>query len=157
VVFLLETRIFSDSVDTLKCSLNFLNGVGVGSFGRGRGLAMLWTRDVEVKLNTYDKLHIDISVLDSVTMEEKWRFTGFYGAARRELRHRSWDCLRLLNSRARLPSLCAWDFNETLVAEEQFGGKRRSERQMEGFREAVDLCGFTDLGFIGLPYTWDNR
>lgn len=28
---------------------------------------------------------------------------------------------------------------------------------MEGFREAVDLCGFVDLGFIGLPYTWDNR
>lgn len=28
---------------------------------------------------------------------------------------------------------------------------------MDGFREAVNLCGFTDLGFIGLPYTWDNR
>lgn len=28
---------------------------------------------------------------------------------------------------------------------------------MEGFRNAVDFCGFTDLGFIGLPYTWDNR
>lgn len=28
---------------------------------------------------------------------------------------------------------------------------------MEGFREAVDVCGFVDLGFIGLPYTWDNR
>jgi hypothetical protein len=28
---------------------------------------------------------------------------------------------------------------------------------MEGFREAVQVCGFMDLGFIGLPYTWDNR
>lgn len=28
---------------------------------------------------------------------------------------------------------------------------------MEGFREAVHTCGFSDLGFIGLPYTWDNR
>jgi hypothetical protein len=28
---------------------------------------------------------------------------------------------------------------------------------MEGFREAVQICGFLDLGFIGLPYTWDNR
>lgn len=28
---------------------------------------------------------------------------------------------------------------------------------MEGFREAVDVCGFVDLGYIGLPYTWDNR
>jgi len=31
------------------------------------------------------------------------------------------------------------------------------ERQMEGFREAVEEYGFVDLGFIGLPYTWDNR
>jgi hypothetical protein len=28
---------------------------------------------------------------------------------------------------------------------------------MEGFREVVDCCGFSDLGYIGLPYTWDNR
>lgn len=28
---------------------------------------------------------------------------------------------------------------------------------MEGFQNAVDACGFLDLGFIGLPYTWDNR
>jgi hypothetical protein len=28
---------------------------------------------------------------------------------------------------------------------------------MDGFRDVVGSCGFTDLGFIGLPYTWDNR
>lgn len=28
---------------------------------------------------------------------------------------------------------------------------------MEGFCEAVQICGFEDLGYIGLPYTWDNR
>ena len=33
----------------------------------------------------------------------------------------------------------------------------RPERQMDGFRDAVNTCGFTDLGFLGLPYTWDNR
>lgn len=56
-----------------------------------------------------------------------------------------------------LPWLCAGDFNETLDAGEQIGGLPRQERQMEGFWKAVDTCGFTDLGFIGLPYTWDNR
>lgn len=118
---------------------------------------MLWTRDVDVKLNTYDKLHIDISVLDPQTQEDKWRFTGFYGEARRELRYRSQECLRLLNNRLALPWLCAGDFNEVLAADEQFGGQRRPECQMEGFREVVDFFGFIDLGYIGLPYTWDNR
>lgn len=52
-----------------------------------------------------------------------------------------------------LPWLCAGDFNEVLHATEQFGGRGRTERQMEDFREAVEECGFVDLGFIGLPYT----
>lgn len=37
------------------------------------------------------------------------------------------------------------------------GGAQRPERQMDGFRDAVSACGFSDLGFVGLPYTWDNR
>lgn len=44
-----------------------------------------------------------------------------------------------------------------LETSEQFGGNVRPERQMDGFREAVQICGFQDLGFSGLPYTWDNR
>jgi hypothetical protein len=63
----------------------------------------------------------------------------------------------MLNGCSSLPWLCDGDFNEVLQANEQFGGARRSERQMEGFREAVSICGFSDLGFISLPYTWDNR
>lgn len=55
------------------------------------------------------------------------------------------------------PWLCAGDFNEILSAGEQFGGHNREEWQMEGFRDVVDECGFEDLGYSGLPYTWDNR
>jgi hypothetical protein len=70
----------------------------VGSYGRGGGLALLWTRDVDVKFQSCDKLHIDVVILDSVTREAKWRFTGFYSEARRELRYRSWDCMRFLKT-----------------------------------------------------------
>lgn len=28
---------------------------------------------------------------------------------------------------------------------------------MEGFHEMVDFCQFSDLGYVGLPYTWDNH
>lgn len=28
---------------------------------------------------------------------------------------------------------------------------------MAGFREAISYCSFMDLGFSGLPYTWDYR
>lgn len=157
VVFLSETRFFHDRVDGLQRSLGFPNGWGVGSRGRGGGLALLWTNDVCVQLKSYDKLHMDAMVIDPDTGGELWRFTGFYGESRRELRHRSWDLMKYLNAQSSAPWLCAGDFNETLEASEQFGGLTRSEKQMDGFREAVATCGFSYLGFIGQPYTWDNR
>lgn len=69
-MFLSETHLFDDRVDGLKHSLGFPNGCGVGSYGRGGGLAMLWTHDICVKLHTYDKLHIDIMVINPSTDEE---------------------------------------------------------------------------------------
>jgi hypothetical protein len=93
VVFLSETRLFDDNVDRLRSSIGFPNGVGVGSFGRGGGLALLWNGEVDLKLQSYDKMHIDVAVLNPETGEEWWRFTGFYGESRRELRYRSWDRL----------------------------------------------------------------
>lgn len=65
--------------------------------------------------------------------------------------------MNFLNDQSNAPWLCAGDFNEILDAGEQFGGALRPERQMNGFRDAVAMCGFLDLGFSGLPYTWDNR
>jgi len=69
-------------VDGLKQSLGFPNGLGVGSFGRGGGLALLRSRDVDVKLQSYGKLHIDVEVFDPGTQTAQWRFTGFYGESR---------------------------------------------------------------------------
>lgn len=54
-------------MDGLKISLGFPNSLGVGSFGRGGGLALLWSRDVDVRLQSYDKLHIDVVIVDLVS------------------------------------------------------------------------------------------
>ena len=40
--------------------------------------------------------------------------------------------------------------------DEKMGGARRTQRQMEGFRSAVNACYFKDLGFIGPKFTWCN-
>lgn len=63
----------------------------------------------------------------------------------------------MLKARCSLPWLCAGDFNECLDAREQFGGAIRMERQMDRFCDAMSEFEFIDLGFIGLPFTWDNR
>lgn len=144
-------------MDGLRPDLGYPNGFGVGSFGQGGGLALLWSNDVCMKLQSYDKLHIDVAMVDPVSDVHLWRFIGFYGEARHELRHRSWELMNFLSTQSDAPWICAGDFKEILDAREQFGRVTRPERQMDGFRDAVDACGFTDLGFFGLPYTWDNR
>lgn len=89
LVFLSETRFFSSNVDGLVRTLGVAGGYGVGSFGRGGGLALLWSREIEVEPESYDKLHIDVTARLVSARDKVWRFTGFYGEARRELRYRS--------------------------------------------------------------------
>jgi hypothetical protein len=73
-----------------------------------------------VKLQSYDKLHIDVLVVDHILNVERWRFTDFYGESRRELRHQSWELMHFLSTQSSAPWLCARDFNEILNAGEQF-------------------------------------
>ena len=58
-----------------------LMGSALGALAGG-GLAVLWKEDLDVRLETPDKMHIDVTILDSVTKVEKWRFTGFYGESK---------------------------------------------------------------------------
>jgi hypothetical protein len=64
--------------------------------------------------------------------------------------------LKWLRAQSDLPWLCGGDFNEILDNSEYFGLHERQEWQMAGFREVVDVCDFHDLGFSGVPFTWDN-
>jgi len=144
-------------MDGLKRQLGLPNGLGVGCYGRGGDPALLWTHEVCVKLQSYDKFHIYVMVVDPTTGADRWRFTSFYGETRREHRRRSWELMEFVKNQSGAPWLCAGDFNEILDAQEQFGGVTWPERQMDGFHDVVNLCGFSDLGLLGLPYTWDNR
>jgi hypothetical protein len=49
------------------------------------------------------------------------------------------------------------DFNEAMWQEEHFSRSRRSERLMLDFREILSHCDLHDLGFIGTPWTYDNK
>ena len=155
LLFLSETKMRSQRADELRWRLGFQNAFGVSSVGLSGGLVLLWKNNVTVDLKSYSKFHIDVWV----TMENgrQWRFTGFYGEPVRARRKESWRLLRFLRNQTDLPWLCVGDFNEVLHEDEQMGGNDREEWCMEGFREAVDYCSFSDLGFRGLPYTWDNR
>ena len=68
----------------------------------------------------------------------------------------SWNLLHFLNAQYQLPWACLGDFNEILKVSEKWGGTKRTQQQMEGFRQVVQACGFQDLGFEGGKFTWCN-
>ena len=49
------------------------------------------------------------------------------------------------------------DFNEAMWSFEHFSVTPRSESQMLAFRDTLEVCELVDLGFSGLPFTYDNK
>lgn len=53
--------------------------------------------------------------------------------------------------------VCIGDFNEVLRHDEHDGVGMRSQSQIQGFRDAVDVCGLADLGFSGTRWTFEKK
>ena len=77
---------------------------------RGGGLVLFWRESVNLSMEGFDKNHIGAII--NKNKGNKWRFTGFYGEPNTQKRIESWDLLRNLNQKFRVPWLCTGDFNE---------------------------------------------
>ena len=53
--------------------------------------------------------------------------------------------------------MCAGDFKELQKSSKKRGGSNRSQAQMQLFKEAMDECGFIDLGFVGSQFMWQKH
>lgn len=56
-----------------------------------------------------------------------------------------------------LPWLCLGDFNEVLCSEEHEGIGNGSNAQIQGFRDAVDVCMLLDIGYHGRSWTFEKK
>ena len=157
VLFLMETKMGEERALGLKRDLGFPNAIIVKSEGLSGGLALLWRHDVTVAEVSKSRSHIDVMLSCDRLRISQLRLTGFYGEPRRERRKESWYLMRFLRAQSSVHWLWVGDFNEVLLVEEQFGVNEREQWQVAAFQDAVNDCGFTDLGFHGLPFTWDNR
>lgn len=116
---------------------------------------MLWRKGVNLNLRNYSVNHIDVDIVEDDGFT--WRFTGIYGEPRLEHKHRTWRLLRDLHRLRDLPWLCTRDFNEILHHHEKKGGVLRSQVYLDNFKQALEDCDLSDLGFIGDVYTWHNN
>ena len=154
-VFCIETWSNEESLEFLRCRLHFNNKLVVPSNKKGGGLALFWNSDFNLSVKSFSCNHID-SVIDE-GIPEAWRLTFFYGAPETHRRIETWNLLRRLNQQFLLPWCCMGDFNEIVKNEEMHGRNRHPDRQMQGFRDAMDECDLLDLGYWGSPFTWCNN
>lgn len=141
----------------LQRNLGFSKSIVVKAEGLSGRLLLLWRQEVMVAELSKSRSHIDVLLSCDRLRIPQLRITGFYGELRQERRKESWYLMRFLKAQSDSPWLCLGDFNEVLLAEEQFGGNGREPWQVAAFQDAVSDCHLSDLGFHGLLYTWDNR
>lgn len=146
-MFLAEIWADEARLKAVQRDLNFDNLFFVERNNKGGGLALYWSNSINLNVESYSKNHIDAIINKGAG--DAWRFIGFYGEPVTHKRHKSWDMLRQLNNRFKLPWLCSGNFNEIVKSSEKLGGSCRSHAQMQLFRDVIDECGFIDLGFIG--------
>lgn len=127
----------------------------VPSDNRGGGLVLFWKNTVNLTVEDSSKYFIDAWI--DKNLDQRWRFTGFYGEPETARRHEAWSKLRHLNHHPNVPWVCVGDFNEIVSQEEKVEGAQRPHNPMQLFRDVINECGFMDLGFSGLRFTWSKH
>lgn len=68
-----------------------------------------------------------------------------------------WDNLIKKSHNISLPLLVIGDFNEITFNHEKVGGNQPKLCNMMAYRETMEKCNLTDLGFVGNKFTWFNK
>lgn len=78
ILILSETKLKKRETDVIRRRLGFKNCFTVDFEGRSGGLMMPWAEELDLKIQSFSKGHID-SIIAEKTPVFQWRFTGFYG------------------------------------------------------------------------------
>ena len=127
----------------------------VSGHGKGGGLAVFWDEAYSCELNKYGDHFIDLYV--DKGEGTKWRCTFIYVDPKASQRYVIWDLLRRIKPLGVGPWFMVGDFNETMWQNEHFSRHKRSPRLMANFHEVLSECNLFDLGFHGVPWTYNNK
>jgi hypothetical protein len=155
VLCLVETQLQNVRAEILAQSFGYDRSFAVGSSGRSGGLVIYWNDSIKLEVKGYSRYHIDVNIDD--LGPRPWRLTCVYGEAQVMERYKTWDTLCSIAGTSDLPWLVLGDFNEVLMQSEHEGVNPRGQGQMDGFRDALDICGLADLGYTGRRWTFEKK
>ena len=97
IVFLMETKLKVKRMEKIKNRVGFANGLIVPSQGRSGGVALFWTREINLEIKSFSGNHID-AIVREADNNSMWRITGFYSHPETHKRYESWHLLSFLHS-----------------------------------------------------------
>ena len=106
----METKSKDNYVKNLRPKLQLDNVHIVSRHNTGGGLALFWSRDINLHVLDATPTYIDVVV--NLGVDDAWRFTGFYGNLVTTNREHSWALLKHLSLKMDLPWICVGDFND---------------------------------------------
>ncbi|MBA0727891.1 hypothetical protein Golax_000839, partial [Gossypium laxum] len=112
--------------------------LAVNSDGKSGGLALLWRESVTVDVQNHSNYHIDslVSTQD----------------ADPNSKHLSWDMLRRVKRTVKEEWIVGSDFNAILNNAEKDGGRRKSRRSMDEFRDILIELALIDDMIVNFPF-----
>lgn len=140
-----------------KLSFGFQHHLAIDRVGQGGGITMMWRNKLISISCIFPSNFIHGSITDSVVSTQKWYFTGVYGYPKVEKHLDTCANIRSLCQDSVKAQLVFEDFTEILRPKEKWGGKLRSDKQMENFCNVLSYCALRDLGFCGPPFIWCSR
>ena len=155
LVFLTETKTGESKMKGIRNKVKYTQGITVPSDGRSGGLAMMWKEWSDIRLRSCSNSHIDVEIHEGST-PTPWRATSFYGHLDAGKRFISWQLLDFLKNHNTIPWIVFGDFNEIIWTNEKIGWLDRDANQMAEFKDCLNRCELSDLGFIGQKFTWCN-
>lgn len=124
----------------------------MSSDGLSGGLALFCNESLHVTVLDSSARYIDVKVANNSNGLHR-SGTFVYGEPRVENRQLMWAHVVCLRSISDNPWLVCGDYNEALWQHEQFSRSMRAKRQMSAFRDTLNACEPSDLGFSGALFT----
>lgn len=113
LVFLMETKNKKTMVDKIRRQLKFQHMFIEQLIGIAGGLVLMWNENVDVKINSSSKEHMDVESKDP-SSGHIMRVTFMHASTNFKERLLLWQKVRDIHSINQLPWLCMVDFNEIL-------------------------------------------
>jgi hypothetical protein len=143
-------------VINLRGKLGLNKSFVLDGVGKGGGLLLFWDDSIKIDILLYGLHHIDTLIWDGGKSRSVEGYLCIWEPRVQE-RDKMWELLRRIKSCQYAPWLMIGDFNKAMWSFEHVSNHRRPKKQMVDFREVLSYCDLHDIGFSGLPWTFDKK